>query len=299
MDFLDELTPAHQLLLSWLVADTPAERLSVLAAAGDLLTPELGDDLLALATGGPSYGGDRESEARFQHQLLELAVAVADRVGAPEMRSEAQRWLAASLAELPGSEERRAEVLQDAVVSARLAGRWDSAYRAQFDLARLTQSLGRSRPALLAYEQALALALTDPALGPEAEEALDALVKLALGAGRPSAAKAPIERFLDAARTRGDRRLLGHAAHLAGRYMVELGFEEEARPWLQEAVALLGEMGEDDALVRAHLRLLALSFAHGDVMGAARHVEEVIRLHERVSDPVLLAEIEEQFGQFF
>jgi tetratricopeptide (TPR) repeat protein len=299
MDFHDDLTPGHALLLAWLAADTAADRQHLLDASTDMLTPHLADDLIALAAGGPSYGGDREAEARFQLQLLELAVAVADHVGAPETRSEAQRLLAASLADLPGSEEQRAEVLEAAVVAARLAGRWETAYRAQLDLARLKQALGRGREALLAYEQALALALTDAALVAEAEEALDAVVRLAHAMGRPSAAKAAIERFMGSARTGGDRLRLGHAANTAGRHLIGLGLDEEAGPWLHEAVALLGEMGDDDALARAHLRLLALSFASGDVVGAARHVEEVIRLHARVADPALLAEIEEQFGQFF
>ena len=97
----DDPTPTHALLLSWLAADATAERQRLLDAHADLLTDELAGDLLELAAGGPSYGGDREAEARFQLQLLELAVAVADRLGAPETLSQAQRLLAAALADLP------------------------------------------------------------------------------------------------------------------------------------------------------------------------------------------------------
>jgi hypothetical protein len=106
-------------------------------------------------------------------------------------------------------------------------------------------------------------------------------------------------RFLEAARRMGDRLELGHATSLAGRHLFALDLPDDARPVLQESVALLGEMGDDDALVRAHLRLLELAYEAGDVPSAMRHVEEVVRLRDRIGDPVLLAEIEEQFGQFF
>jgi tetratricopeptide (TPR) repeat protein len=295
----DDMTPSHALLLSWLAADTPAERQHLLATQADLLTPELMADLLEIARGGPSYGDDRQAEARFQMQLLELAAAVAERVGSPEERSETQRMLAASLADLPGSEEHRAEVLAEAVASAEQAERWEAAYKAQLDLARLKHALGRGREALAAYEQALTLSLNDPALLRESEEVLEALVRLSSSSGRSSAARASVKRYMEAARRRGDRLELGHALTLAGRHYLALDLPDEARPVLQEAVALLGEMGDDDSLVRAHLRLLELAYESSDVVAAMRHVEEVVRLRDRVADPVLLAEIEEQFGQFF
>ena len=47
------------------------------------------------------------------------------------------------------------------------------------------------------------------------------------------------------------------------------------------------------------MRLLELAYESGDVVAAMKHVEEVVRLRDRIGDPELLAEIEEQFGQFF
>lgn len=295
----DDMSPSHALLLTWLAADTPAERRQLLDAQADLLTPELVADLLEIARGGPSYGDDREAEVRFQVQLLELASAVAERSGDPDERSEAQRLLAAALADLPGSEAQRAEVLAEAVEAAAAGGRWEAAYKAQLDLARLKHALGRGREAMAAYEQALALSLNDAALLRESEEVLEALVRLAGSTGRSSTARAAVMRYLEAARRMGDRLELGHAANLAGRHLLTLDLPDDARPVLQEAIALLGEMGDDDALVRAHLRLLELAYEAGDVPSAMRHVEEVVRLRDRIGDPVLLAEIEEQFGQFF
>lgn len=295
----DDMSPTHALLLTWLAADTPAERRQLLEAQADLLTPGLMADLLEIARGGPSYGDDREAEARFQVQLLELASAVAERVGSPEERSEAQRLLAAALADLPGSEAQRAEVLAEAVEAAAGAGRWEAAYKAQLDLARLKHALGRGREAIAAYEQALALSLNDTALLRESEEVLEALVRLAGSTARSSTARAAVMRYLEAARRMGDRLELGHSTSLAGRHLLALDLPDDARPVLQESIALLGEMGDDDALVRAHLRLLELAYEAGDVPSAMRHVEEVVRLRDRIGDPVLLAEIEEQFGQFF
>lgn len=295
----DDPHPTHALLLAWLATDSPADRQRLIALHADMATAELAEDLLELAAGGPSYGGDREAESRFQIHLLELAEAVAERAGAAGALAEARRLLAAALSDLPGSEERRIAALTDAADAAREAARPAAIHRAEWDLAQLLQALGRGREAIAAYDRALAAAAAEPILTAEADETLGALVRLAAATRRPTAAKAPIRTYVAGARGAGDRMRMGHAASLAGGYLLDLGLADEARPLLREATALLGEMADDDALARAQLRLLGLALDTGDAMAAARHLEEVLRLRDRVGDPVLAAEIEEQFGRFF
>jgi tetratricopeptide (TPR) repeat protein len=295
----DDPHPTHALLLAWLATDAPADRQRLIALHADMATADLAEDLLELAAGGPSYGGDREAESRFQIQLLELAEAVAERAGATGALAEARRLLAAALSDLPGSEERRIAALQDAADAARAAARPVAIHRAEWDLAQLLQALGRGREAIAAFDRALDAAAVEPALTAEADETLGALVRLAAARRRPTAAKAPIRRYVAGARGAGDRMRMGHAASLAGGHLLDLGLADEALPLLQEATALLGEMADDDALARAQLRLLGLALDTGDAMAAARHLEEVLRLRDRVGDPVLAAEIEEQFGRFF
>lgn len=285
------------ILFDWLQAPASARR-AVLSAHAAALSEALVAEWMALAQSGPSYGGDRPAELAFQVALLELVLAAAAYLDRPAIAGEAGRLLAAHLAELPGRGEERIEVLEQAIAQLRSAGDWRGVWRAERDLGAVFESAHRPEAAIAAYDRAVkaAMALHEPEA--EAATAIAALADLSLAAGRPEAALGTMHQWLDHCRDQRDRVAVGAASYALGAHLVAMGEFEEAMGPLKEALALFGEMGEDLATIKAHIQLMIATYTAGDAEKAGRHLDEVLRLRERIDDPEALAGLERQFGSF-
>lgn len=289
---------SDQILLAWLQAATDDDRADVLARHRADLAPDHPAAWLALAQGGPSYGGDRQAELTFQLALLELVMAAAEHLGLSAIAGEAGRLLAAHLADVPRKGHQRLEILERAIAHLVEAEDWRGVWRAERELGQLLETLHRPELAIAAYDRSVKAAMRLPTPDAEAHEAIDALATLALEEGRPALALGTMHQWLDHCRDHRDHVAVGWASYGLGAHLIAMGEYEEALPTVREALAFFGEMGEDLALMKAHIQMMVATYALGDQERASKHLEEVIRLRERVQDPEALEAIERQFGSF-
>lgn len=289
---------SEAILFDWLQAPTPADRQAVLRARSAHMTEALAAEWLSLAQAGPSYGTDRQAEQAFQISLLELVLAAADVLGQPGLAGEAGRLLAAHLRELPGGATRGVDVLEQAIARLLQAGDWQGVWRAERELGAMWELLLKPEAAIAAYDRSVkaAMQLTSPEA--EAVEAIEALASVSLAVGRPGSALGTMHQWLDHCRDQRDHVALGWASYGLGAHLVGMGEVEEAVAPLKEALALFGEMGEDLATLKTHIQLMVATYSQGDAERAGHHLEEVLRLRSRITDPEALEGLDRQFGSF-
>lgn len=288
----DPLPP--ELLAAWLDADTELARSTALDAFGDALDGAIARDLLALATGGPGYGGDRGREVLVQRDLLGLARAVAERVEAWDEAGQACLQLALTLP--PAA---RRTWLEHAARHALTASAWELLARVETELAVTALAARTPRESLAARSRALAACRRDPldaALLSAGDDLAEKLLDEARRLGDPRMAWTPLGEWLAHARKAGDMGLIARACERLGTLAGELDRLDEADRWLGEAAALYGEQMEERALAQVFLRRMTLAFATGDLDAVTRRAADVLSLRERTSDPEVRQLIDDAGG---
>jgi hypothetical protein len=284
----DPLPP--ELLAAWLDASDQAAREAVLAAHAPDLGPEGAEQLLAVATAGPAYGGDRQRELALQRELLELARGVAEHQRAWVTAAEACRQLAhVDVGARRGWLERAAR-------HAITAEAWEVLARTETDLAALALASRQPREAIAAAARALAACRHDPAslsLGALGDEAAQDLVELAVRLGDPRSAFGPLQDWLAHTRQGGDLGAIARACERLGGLAAMLDRAADAERWLGEAAALYAELMEEPPLARVLLRRLAVAAGTGDPDAVAGRVADLLALRERTADPEVRALIDE------
>lgn len=279
-DFGPETGVLFEALAHWLAAE-PAERVARLAA----FPPGAGSWVWEWANAGPTLAGDYASELALQGDALELAAALAERDGPAELavraalgrarlalHPERAAWNRRALAAAAGHPLLEAEANVAQALS-------------QAEQHAPEQALESARAALAACARA------GEAGAALADELVPHLSRWALEGPEPLAALPLLEAYETACRARGDREGCARAAACLGAHWVALGRMHEARPRLEAAVALWGELDEADELARAHLHLLTACYWLGDPMAAMASLEALSGLAERVESSALAAEL--------
>jgi hypothetical protein len=284
----DPLPP--ELLAAWLDASDEDARGAVLADHAPGLGPDGAAQLLALATAGPGYGGDRERELALQRELLELARGVAEHLQAWTTAAQACRQLAHV------DVGARRPWLERAARHAITAEAWEVLARTEADLAALALASRQPREAIAAATRALAACRHEPAslsLGALGDEAAQALMDLAVRLGDPRPAFGPLKDWLAHTRQGGDLEAIARACERLGNLAAMLDRALDAERWLGEAAALYAELMEEAPLARVLLRRLAVAAGTGDPDAVARGVADLLGLRERTTDPEVRALIDE------
>ncbi|MDB5101546.1 MAG: hypothetical protein JWM80_5967 [Cyanobacteria bacterium RYN_339] len=284
----DPLPP--ELLAAWLEAPDEDARQAVMARYAPELGPDGAELLLALATAGPAYGGDRERELALQRELLELARGVAEHQ---------QAWLVAAhacrhLAHVDVGARR--SWLERAARHAITGAGWEVLSRTESDLAALALVSRQPREALAAASRSLAACRHEPAsraLGELGDEAAQALVEMATRLGDPQVAFGPLKDWLAHTRQGGELELIARACERLGGVAAMLDRAGDAERWLGEAAALYAELMEGPPLARVLLRRLAVAAGTGDPDAVAGRVADLVSLRERTTDPEVRALIDD------
>jgi hypothetical protein len=284
----DPLPP--ELLAAWLDASDEEARQAVVARHAADLGPDGAELLLALATAGPAYGGDRERELALQRELLELARGVAEHQRAWALAAQACRHLAHV------DVGARRSWLERAARHAISAEAWELLARTEADLASLALASRQPREAIAAAVRSLAACRHEPAnlsLGPLGDEAAEALVDLVVRLGDPRSAFGPLQDWLAHTRQGGDLAAIARACERLGGLAAMLDRPLDAERWLGEAAALYSELLDEAPLARVLLRRVAVAAGAGDPDALAGRVADLLALRERTTDPEVRAFIDE------